>query len=216
MKKEASPTQKMLNTWAVIVILWSVYRSYFKTDLPIWVDEFVAKPFIFLVPIYYYVSKIEKLTFWKALDFKAKNLKKDILLGFGLGLFLLAVAFIIYITKAPLKPSMGIGMIGFYILVAFASSFSEEILSRGFVLKRLYAESQNVFQSVFFASFLFLFLHIPIIFTNPDIRGMMLIQIMVTDLLLSFGISLVYLQRKNVIVPIIIHALYNIAIYLLI
>lgn len=215
MKKAVSPTQKMLNTWAIILIIWSVYRSYFKTDLPIWIDEFVAKPLIFLVPIYYYVSKVEKQSFWKAIDFKTKHIGKDVLVGLGIGISLLVISTIVYLTKAPLKPIANLSMVGFYVLIAFASSFSEEILSRGFVLKRLYAESQNVFQSVFFSSFLFFFLHIPIIFTNPDIRGVMLIQIMLTDLLLSFGVSLVYLQRKDIIIPIIIHALYNIGIYLL-
>jgi membrane protease YdiL (CAAX protease family) len=215
MKKAVSPTQKMLNTWAIILIIWSVYRSYFKTDLPIWIDEFVAKPLIFLVPIYYYVSKVEKQSFWKAIDFKTKHIGKDVLVGLGIGISLLVISTIVYLTKAPLKPIANLSMVGFYVLIAFASSFSEEILSRGFVLKRLYAESQNVFQSVFFSSFLFFFLHIPIIFTNPDIRGVMLIQIMLTDLLLSFGVSLIYLQRKDIIIPIIIHALYNIGIYLL-
>ena len=215
MKKAVSPTQKMLNTWAIILIIWSVYRSYFKTDLPIWIDEFVAKPLIFLVPIYYYVSKVEKQSFWKAVDFKTKHIGKDVLVGLGIGISLLVISTIVYLTKAPLKPIANLSMVGFYVLIAFASSFSDEILSRGFVLKRLYAESQNVFQSVFFSSFLFFFLHIPIIFTNPDIRGVMLIQIMLTDLLLSFGVSLIYLQRKDIIIPIIIHALYNIGIYLL-
>jgi membrane protease YdiL (CAAX protease family) len=216
MKKPVSPTQKMLNTWAIVLIIWSFYRSYFKTDLPIWIDEFIAKPVIFLIPIYYYITRNEKLSFFKAVDFHTKGIVKDIVIGFSIGIALIATAFIVFIMRNTGAGLSSLGIIPLYVAVAFASSFSEEILSRGFVLKRLYDESKNVIQSVFFSSFLFFFLHIPIIFTNPDIRGMMLIQIMITDLFLSFAVSLVYLQRRSIIIPIIIHAFYNIGIYMLV
>ena len=40
-KSETSPTQKMLNVWAIILIIWSLYRATFKTGLPILFDEFI-------------------------------------------------------------------------------------------------------------------------------------------------------------------------------
>jgi membrane protease YdiL (CAAX protease family) len=58
-------------------------------------------------------------------------------------------------------------------------------------------------------------MHVPILFSNPEMRGTLLLQVMVTDFLLSFGVSLAYLQKKNVIVAILIHAFYNLAIYLM-
>lgn len=214
MKNEVPANQKMLNTWAIAVIVWSVYRYYFKTDLPIWFDEFIAKPLILLVPVYYYIIKYEKQGFWKAIDFKIKKVN-DIALGLGAGLFVLLMGIIVHYTEQKtLLPPFSTTLF-FYILVAFASSFSEEILSRGFVLKRLYEESKNVFTSVFFSSFLFFILHVPILFSNPEIRGGVLLQVMVTDFLLSFGVSLAYLQRRNVIVAILIHAFYNLSIYLM-
>ena len=105
---------------------------------------------------------------------------------------------------------------GYFAVIALASSFSEEILSRGFILKRLYEDSGNMISSTFIASFLFFFLHIPILFTNPNIYGVGLIQVMITDLVLSFTVSLLYLQRRNIIVPILLHAFYNLSIYLFI
>lgn len=214
MKKDPSPNQKMLNTWAIVVIVWSVYRYYFKTDLPIWFDEFIAKPLVFLIPVYYYITKYEKKPFWKSVDFNVAK-TGDIVLGVMAGLFVLVMGMVVYYDKTnTFLPPFAFSAF-FYIVVAFASSFSEEILSRGFVLKRLYADSKNVYTSVFFASFLFFMLHVPILFSNPAMRGGALIQVMLTDFLLSFGVSLAYLQRKNVLVPIIIHALYNLAIYLI-
>ncbi len=204
----------MLNTWAIVVIIWSIYRAYFKTDLPIWFDEFIAKPIVFLIPVYYFIQKHEKVSFQKAVDFYV-NKKQDILFGIFGGLIIFSFGIAAYFIKSGrLFPNINPAFL-LLSAVALASSISEEILSRGFVLKRLYADSKNAFTSVFFASFLFFMIHIPILFTNPAMRGNILLQVMVTDFLLSFGVSYAYLQRKNVVVPIIIHTFYNLGIYLL-
>lgn len=213
-KKGVSNIQRMLNTWAIVLIIWSIFRAYFKTDLPIWFDEFIAKPIVFLVPILFFINKYEKVAFHKAVDFYIDR-KQDILFGLYAGLIIFAFGIAVYfMNTGKIFPEFNSSF--FYIIaIAIASSISEEILSRGFVLKRLYEDSKNMFTSVFFSSFLFFLTHIPILFTNPAMRGNVLLQVMVTDLLLSFGVSLAYLQRKNVVVPIIIHAFYNIGIYLL-
>lgn len=214
MKNDSSPNQKMLNTWAISIIIWSVYRYYFKTDLPIWFDEFIAKPIVFLLPVYYYITKYEKGHILKALDFKFNKIG-DVVLGTMCGIFVLVTGMVVYYSQHnTFFPPLSISVL-FYVAVAIASSFSEEILTRGFVLKRLYEESKDVYSSIFFTSFLFFIMHVPILFSNPAIRGGILIQFMITDFLLSIGVSLAYLQRRNVVVPILIHAFYNLAIYLM-
>lgn len=220
MKKPISPTQRMLNVWAVILIIWSVYRTYYKTDLPIWIDEFIAKPFIFLTPLYYYISRVEKKSFFERIDFHTRGLNMEVVLGVGAGMFFLIAGMVStqsqantsFFSSSPNTSGVA-GLVGI-IIISFVSSISEEILSRGFVLKRLYEESKNMVTSVFFASFLFFFLHIPILFSNPTLRGNALLQVMMTDMMLSFAVSLIYLQRKSIVSAIIIHALYNISIYL--
>lgn len=219
MKTKISSIQKMLNTWAIVLILWAVYRVYFKTNLPVWFDEFFAKPIIFLTPIYYYISTFEKSNFLKAIDLKTSKIKQNVLFGLAIGgIFFLTGLIVQYFRSGSLSfvSTNSILQMLYYTLIAFASSFSEELLSRGFVLKRLYEDSKSVIGSVFFASFLFFFLHIPILFTNPDLYGPVLLQVMATDILLSFAVSFLYLQRRNVMVPILIHAFYNLSIYLLI
>ena len=64
MKQKTSPTQKALNVWAIVLIIWALYRAKFRTDLPIWFDEFIAKPAVFILPIYYYISRYEKKNFF--------------------------------------------------------------------------------------------------------------------------------------------------------
>ena len=218
-KKQITSIQKVLNTWAIVMILWVMYRIYFKTNLPVWFDEFFAKPIIYLTPVYYFITTYEKSDFLKSIDLKTAKMKQHMLLGLSIGVVFFFTGFAVqYFKNGELNfiSKTSILQILYYIIIAFASSFSEEILSRGFILKRLYQDSKSLIGSVFFASFLFFFLHIPILFSSPDLYGAVLLQVMATDILLSFAVSFLYLQRKSVMVPIFIHAFYNLSLYLLI
>jgi len=215
-KKGISSTQRALNLWAVILIAWSIYRTYLK--LPEWFDEFIAKPLVFVLPVLIYVRSVEKKDIFSGL-FINKNLKsfiKEFFISFGVGLILLFTAlFSIYLRFRTIGlPTHFPGMyqFGLIILTALATGVTEEILSRGFVLKRLYEESKNAYSSSFFASILFFFLHVPILFANNRISGSMLLMFMATDLLLSMVNGLIMIQRKSLTVPILIHTFYNIVI----
>ena len=213
-KQKVSPLQKALNLWAIILIVWSIYRHTFI--LPEWFDEFIAKPLVFVLPVFYYIKVIEKKDFLEDIYLKAKLFSSDLVFGCitGVTFFLTAVCatfvktgnlnFIIKSTSA--QPFY------FIVILAFATAISEEILSRGFILKRLYEESGNIISSSFFASILFFFLHVPILFTNTRLTGNMLLLFMATDLILSLINSFLFLQRKSLTLPIFIHAFYNITI----
>jgi len=219
MKEKTTPTQRALNLWAIILIFWSLYRVNLK--LPEWFDEFIAKPLVFILPVYWYIKKYEKGNFFNALGLRTKRIKSDIFLGFFIGgLFYLAAVManflkykkLIFFNRLITDPKIII----LTIIIALATGISEEILSRGFILKRLYQESKNIFTSSFFASVLYFFLHIPMLFTNPKITGGFLLFFMATDLILSLIISFVFLSGSSLILPILIHSFYNIAILLFI
>lgn len=217
-KKSISSTQRALNLWAVILIAWSIYRTYFK--LPEWFDEFIAKPLVFVLPVLIYIRSVEKKGIFSGLlinkDFKI--FMKEFFISVGVGLVLLLTAFIsIYLRFTKISfighfPTFN--MFGIIFLTALATGITEEILSRGFVLKRLYEESKNAYSSSFFASILFFFLHVPILFANNRISGNMLLMFMTTDLLLSMVNGLIMIQRKSLTVPILIHTFYNVVIAL--
>lgn len=219
MKPKTSPTQKVLNTWAIILIVWSIYRAKFQTNLPLWLDEFIAKPLVFLVPVWYFITRVEKKEFFSGIDFRPRIKLNDVLIGSAIGfIFFLSGVLSNYVKYKTLVPASAVpltpGLILLYILVSLATSVSEEVLSRGFVLKRLYEDSKNIFTSSFLASILFFFLHVPILFTSQKIVGFLLLRVMVTDMILSLAISILYLQRRSLIIPILIHAFYNLSIYL--
>lgn len=213
MKKEAPKTQKILNIWAIVLIIWALYRA--KLSLPPWFDEFIAKPIVFLLPVYIYIKKYEKTTFQDAVSLLPKNIWKELLLAIGICALLFITAFSTSYIKHQTVDLTFLKNINTFIpilLLSLATGVTEEILSRGFILKRLYDESHNVFTSSFVASILFFILHIPILFTMPNLSGNLLIFFMITDLLLSFANSFIFLTRKNLILVILIHAFYNIVI----
>ncbi len=219
MREKPSPTQKALNLWAVILIIWSVYRAYFK--MPDWFDEFIAKPLVFVLPVYFYIKKIEKKGFFEGVSLRTKAVFSDALFGLSVGAIFFVSAILANFIK--FREISFFGQAGFstpkaflVVLIAFATSISEEILSRGFVLKRLYQESKNIYSASFFASVLFFFLHVPILFTNIKVTGNFLLIFMAIDILLSLVNSFIFIEEDNLYLPILIHAFYNITIALFI
>lgn len=218
-KKPISQTQKILNLWAIILITWSFYRA--KLSFPEWFDEFIAKPLVFVLPVYLYIKKIEKKEFFSSVWLTTKNIFQEIYWGILFGLLFIASALVSNYIKSGnnfsfiqtiINTIFQKGLMTFFI--PFATAISEEILSRGFILKRLYEESKNIYSSAFLSSILFFILHIPILFTNLKLTGSLLLLFMATDLILSLTNSFILLQRKCLLLPILIHAFYNIAVTL--
>lgn len=218
MKEKVTPTQKALNLWAVILIIWSIYRSFLK--MPEWFDEFIAKPAVFVLPVLYYIAKIDKKNPLTDLYLKSdkKKFLEDLMYSvMAIVLFFGAALLAIFMRTGgfPKAKLPGFAEVGTIIILAIATGVTEEILSRGFVLKRLFDESKNYFSSIFLSSILFFILHVPILFTNINITGNLLLTFMVTDMVLSIINGFIFLERKSLTVPILIHAFYNIMVSLM-
>lgn len=218
MNKSLTPMQRSLNLWAIILIIWSVYRT--KLQLPEWFDEFIAKPIVFLLPVIWYIKKYEQKPFFKSVYLAKENLFKNIKVVFFIGLLLTGSALLAnyfnqsgvnifqnFFTFTPTK-------LGLIIAISLATAISEEILSRGFILKRLYEDSKNIYSASFLSSVLFLILHVPILFTTPNIQGNLILLILTTDFILGMVNSFLAIEGKNLVSPILVHALYNLAIIL--
>ncbi len=217
-KKNISQLQKALNLWAVILIVWSVYRA--KISPTLWFDDFLAKPLLLVLPVYWYVVKIERKDFLKDIFFYKQKIIGDLIYATTATIFFVAAAItanyvkygtVSYLTKEFLKLNFTR-----VIISSFIGGIAEEILSRGFVLRRLYEDNKNVIVSCFYASILFFFLHIPILFTNIAITGRLLIFFLIGDLTLSYVLSFLFLTRKSITLPIFLHSLYKIVIMIFI
>jgi membrane protease YdiL (CAAX protease family) len=213
MKQKTSPVQKILNLWAIILIVWAFYRA--KLQMPAWFDEFIAKPLVFVLPVYYYIIKREKLNFFEGIGFYRKRIAKDFVIGTIIGLAIITTLILtLVLQNKKLSPPLS-GQLLILAAISFAAAVSEEILSRGFVLKRLYQDSKNKFSASFLASILYFFLHIPILFTNPNLTQHILLLYMVIEIIFSFIISLIFLDY-GLLIAILIHFFYSFALSLLI
>lgn len=218
MSKKISTIERVLNVWAIVLIVWSIYRT--KFHLPEWFDEFIMKPIVFIGPIYFYVKRYEKTDFASSIWLNTKKLFSDVYLGIFIGVLFASSALLSNYIKhgtisfgSTLFATDGRTMV-FIFAIALATAISEEILSRGFMLKRLYEESKNMYLASFNASVLFFILHIPILFTNARLSGNVLLLFMTTNILLSLANSFIFLERKSLVLPILIHTFYNIALIL--
>ena len=180
----------------------------------------MAKPLVFVLPVFYYIVKIDKKPLLSSLliNLKPKKLVSDFLYSLVLAvMFLGAAALALYLRfkniSLPILPQGN--QIFLIVILAIATGITEEILSRGFVLKKLYDESKNYFSSIFISSILFFILHIPILFANAKITGNLLLAFMATDMVLSIINGYLFLERKSLLPPILIHAFYNIMVSLL-
>lgn len=215
MKKKISPLQKALNLWAIILIVWSFYR--YKFNFPEWFDELLAKPVVFILPVYFFIKKVEGKKFLSSVWLKTKKKENDIvMIGIIGAIFFCAVIGANLIKYNSLTGTVSFKNLIYLILISVLAAIAEETLSRGFILKKIYEDSKNIYTSALYASILFLILHIPILFTDLTLSGSILILYLVNDFILSLANSFIFLERRNLLLPILIHAFYNISLSLFI
>lgn len=208
-KSEITSTQRMLNVWAIILIIWSFYRATFGTTLPAWIDEFVAKPLVFLFPLYWYSTRSKKIPFSEMIGFSKKHKIEDILFGIGIGAFFILMAVMVrYMKVGSVQMPVITGAMLLWVATSISAAFLEQIVSTGFIFNGLLKESKNIFQALIITAILFSFLHIPALFGASRINGGVLMQTMLLNVVLSLTTSIAFLLRKNTTVPAIIHALY--------
>jgi membrane protease YdiL (CAAX protease family) len=204
--------------WAWILLFWSLYRYFFK--LPEWADEFVFKPLIFVAPVIWYVFQKERRG-WSSLGITGRNIFNNIYIGIGLG-FLFAFSGVASnwfkngrLVINPIQAFRDYGMISL-LGISLATALCEEILSRGFLFKRIYEISKNMAYSAVISSGLFVMLHIPILVTSLKFQGPVLIIYFCTNILIGIINSLLLANTGSLIAPILVHIFWNmtVALYL--
>lgn len=214
MKKQA-----VFLVWFVIFLAWAVYRAYF--NLPEWIDEFVVKPVIFAFPIFYLVLIREKGDLSDlGLKPSAKEFMTDLYFGVflgalfaleGLGANYLKYGNFSFSPSQALKVTSGVGV---FFLLNLVTSVWEEILGRGYLYLRLFKITNNQFSASVTSSFLFLLLHIPIMFTRLHLTGSSLIIYAISILLLGITNCYLLTLRGSLTLPILLHAFWNMTVAL--
>lgn len=215
---DVSVTEKMYRVWGWVVLVWALYRYFFK--LPEWADEFIFKPMVFALPVIWYVRTREKRGL-SSVGLTGKNLFASIYIGLGFG-FVFAIeglfANAIKYGKIEIMPiaafqEYGLGIL---LLLSAATAFSEELLSRGFVFTRLIEGKKNLIYAAVMSTLMFMVLHVPILAFSLKLTGVVLLMFFVTDFVLGFANALLLYNTGSLVAPILIHIFWNmtVALYL--
>lgn len=208
-------------TWFVVFIVWALFRAYFH--LPEQVDEYLVKPLLFVIPVLaiVWVWEDKKLA---DLGLGAKPLAffLDLYIGIVIGILFAIEGILANYLKyrqiffIPIDAAKLSGGVGSFLLLNLATSFSEEVLGRGYMYNRLYRSTNKQFWSALVSSFLFMLLHIPIMFTRLQLMGPSMIVYPLSILIM--GVTNCYLlsARKSLTLPILLHTFWNmtVALYL--
>lgn len=205
--------KKAILVYLVVLVIWISFRLFFR--FPEWVDEVIVKPLVFVV-IPLNLLQLRKLHGFE----KRSNVINDMLLGVGLAFFFAFAAIYANIQKygifssQPILPLAGGGII-LYLFLSLITSFSEEVFGRGMLFPSLKAK-MGVFSGALLSSILMMGLYLPIVFTVLNLSGLTLMVYFFSVFLLSFVNCFVYENRKSLILPILIHAFWNMSIALFI
>jgi membrane protease YdiL (CAAX protease family) len=218
MGKKKTTLEPVYRLWGWILLAWSLYRYFLK--LPEWVDEFIAKPLVFVGPVLWYVIKKEKKRL-ESLGLTTKNFFPSLYTGIGLG-FLFAIEGIaanaIKYGKLNIVPIDALQQYGLVTLLVLsvATAFSEELLSRGFLFNRILEKKKSFLFAAFISTILFVLLHVPILVTSLKFQGMTLVLFFVTDFVLGFATSVLFYRFRSLVAPILVHVFWNmtVALYL--
>lgn len=208
----------MFHLWGWIVLAWALYRYFFH--LPEWVDEFMVKPLIFVVPVLWYVFKKEKRRL-DSLGITGKNFFTGLYTGLGFGLIFslegIAANAIKYgkLTIVPIAAFREYGL-WMLLLLSAATAISEELLSRGFVFRRLMDAKKSLLFSSVVSTLMFVVLHVPILVLSHKLQGTALLLFFVTDFVLGFANALLLYNTGSLAAPILVHIFWNmtVALYL--
>lgn len=207
--------------WFIIFILWVLFRANFY--FPEWIDELIVKPLIFVVPVLAVVWVWENRSLKElGLSTNWKNLFLDLYIAVVLGvLFAIEGLLSNYIkygqfSFAPIASAKLYQSIEYFLLINLVTSVSEEILGRGFLYNRLFKISKHQLWAAVVSSFLFLLLHIPIMFTRIHLTGSALVMYPLSIMIMGITNSYLFTLRRSLVLPILLHTFWNmtVALYL--
>jgi membrane protease YdiL (CAAX protease family) len=210
--------EPIVRLWAWILLVWSLYRYFIV--LPEWTDEFFFKPLVFVAPVLYYVFKREHRDL-ASLGLTGKRLFNSVYIGLGFGVMFALEGVLANsikygsLTIRPIASLVENGLVPL-LIISLATAFSEEVLNRGFLFRRILERTKNLPFASLLSTVMFILLHVPILVTSTHLTGGLLGLFLVTNLVIGVVNSLLLYNTGSLVAPILIHVFWNmtVALYL--
>ncbi len=210
-KKENLSLKHIFALFSFIFVVWSFYR-YLPQVLPLWVEELILKPMIWLLPVFLLVKKVEKKSF-VSLGLIKTNIFPSIYWGVGLGLVFAFEGLVTNIFKykglhliALEYPSfIFLGLLG----ISLVTAFSEELVFRGYIFNRLWQIWNKEWLANIVSSLLFVIIHLPIGIFVLGYNPMVMFAYLFFVFIFGFGSAFVFGRTKNLISSVLLHIFWS-------
>jgi hypothetical protein len=197
--------------FSFIFIVWSFYR-YLPEILPLWVEELILKPLVWLLPTFWLVKRVERQSF-SSLGLTKKNLFPSIYWGVGLGLVFALEGLLTNIIKYKglNLVSLGYSSTAFFglFLLSLVTAFTEETVFRGYLFHRLWQIWQKEWLANIVSSFLFVLIHLPIGIFVLGYNPMVMLAYLFFVFIFAFGSAFVFGRTQNLLASILLHVFWS-------
>jgi membrane protease YdiL (CAAX protease family) len=197
--------------FSLIFVFWTIFR-YFPEMVPLWAEELVFKPLIWLLPTLWLVKKIEKRGF-DSLGITAKNLFPSLYWGLGLGMVFALEGFLTNILKYHGLQLITLDYTFFSFLgflgLSFATAFSEEIVFRGYLFNRFWQVWKDEWLANLVTSLLFAVIHLPIGVFVLGYRPAAMMTYLFFIFLYSLASGFVFARTRNLASSVLLHVFWS-------
>lgn len=196
---------RWVSVFFLILLSWTLYR-YFVTS-PEWVDEFIAKPLLQILPIILTVVFLEKKSL-SSLSIGSKTPLFHIGIGLAAGAFLVAESLLMQRMKyGSLSITLHGALLPFSI--SLATGFSEELVYRGYFTRRITDITASALVATIVQAIVFVLIHVPIILfvLHYGFSDALLYCLQLG--ILGFFYGYIFLETGSILPTVIAHTLWN-------
>jgi hypothetical protein len=195
--------------YCIIFIFWLIYRSITPTP-PEWLDNFVTKPAVWIIPVFFVVKILEKRSII-SLGLSWHHFYKFSLIGITAGIlfFVYLKSFEFVFHQSEFHFSIhSLNFSGVLASLAFgiATAFTEELVFRGYLQSRLTKIFNSHFIGIAISTPLFALIHIPIaVFVyHYNLQKILFYEIYLLEVSILYALHFMY--SKNLTSSVAAHA----------
>jgi len=209
--REEISIKHVVSLFSFIFAFWSLYR-YFPEILPMWAEELILKPIVWLIPTFLLVLVVEKEKL-ASLGLTKKNLTLAFYWGIGLGVVFAAEGLLTNIIKyrglhlpaVGYSPFVLVGLV----LLSLVTAFSEETVFRGYIFTRLWRLWQNEWLANLLSAFLFALIHLPIGVFVLGYAPIVMLAYLFFVFVFGFGAAFVFARSENLLAAVLMHVFWS-------